>query len=228
MTNHDRIPSDNYTTPPAIAKWTVDHCAAISERYCGKSTSKLLMLEPGCGDDAPFSRYAASVGMNSFGVDSRMVRKYGDVTILNGMSFLDLPNESNAKLFKQRFDVIATNPPFMYGIEFVLRSLDLLAPRGVAAFNMKISFMATQGRMKFFQERPPSEVHILSKRPSYAHRGRTDMAEYCIFFWNGVEVDRKIRKKYGRITRVYWQENKKWPVPVLGQSPGSRAIVEKL
>jgi hypothetical protein len=224
---HERIPSDNYNTPPAIAKWTVDRCAKISEKYCGAPQNKLLMLEPGCGDNAPFSRYASSINMNAFGVDSRPVPQRSTVTIFSSTDFLELPGEVTAAIFGQKYDVIATNPPFIFGIEFILRCLDILSSRGIAAFNMKLSFLATQGRMSFFQERPPSEVHILSKRPSYAHGGKTDAAEYCVLFWNGVDIDKKIRAERGRLTRVYWQNNKRWPTPVLEHDLGSRVIVEK-
>jgi hypothetical protein len=224
---HDRIPSDNYATPTEIAKWTVDRCLAISERYCGKSTRKLTMLEPGCGDTAPFSRYAASLGMSAFGVDSREVGRRPDVTVFDGTSFLDMPCESTAALYSRKYDVIATNPPFIYGIEFVIRALDILSPRGVIAFNMKLAFMASQGRYDFFEKRPPSEVHILSKRPSYAH-GATDRGqEYGIYFWNGEEVAQKIRNKYGRIARVHWQKNAEWPKPNLPDGVGERVVVAK-
>lgn len=227
MAKHKRIASDNYNTPPAIAKWTVDRCAEISEKYCGKTHKRLLMLEPGCGDNAPFSRYANSVGMNSFAVDVRPVPQRSSVTVFPNTDFLNLPGEATAAIFGQKYDVIATNPPFIFGIEFILRCLDILSPRGVAAFNMKLSFLASQRRTSFFLDRPPSEVHVLCKRPSYAHGGKTDSAEYCVLFWNGVDVDKKIRANRGRLTRVYWEANKGWPVPVLEHDLGSRAIVEK-
>ncbi len=225
--HHERIPSDNYATPLEIGKWTVDRCKDISEKYCGKPTGKLTMLEPGCGDTAPFSRYASSIGMNAFGVDARDVNKQPEVTVFTGTSFLDTPSDETAALYARKYDVIATNPPFVFGIEFIIRSLDILAPRGVAAFNMKLSFLSSQGRYTFFNERPPSEVHILSKRPSYAHGGTDRGQEYGIFMWNGTEVDKKIRTKLGRITRVYWHDNKQWPVPELPVMDGERTVVEK-
>jgi len=226
---HERIPSDNYKTPLEIAKWTVDRCMEISEKYCGKSATKLRMLEPGCGDAQPFSRYAASQGISSFGVDIREVdiNGAGNVTVLKGESFLDMPGEGTAILYSQKYDIIATNPPFIYGIEFVNRAMDLLSPRGVAAFLLKLSFMSSQSRLEFFEQRPPSEVHILSKRPSFAH-GRTDRGqEYGIFVWNGEEVDKKIRAKRGRLTRVFWQRNKDWEIPLLADQDGDRVVVTK-
>lgn len=225
--NHERIPSDNYATPPAIAKWTVDRCQQISEKYCGKPNAKLTMLEPGCGDNAPFCRYASSLGMNAFAVDSRPVPKRSSVTVFPETNFLDMPGEASAAIYGQRYDVIATNPPFIFGIEFIIRCLDILSPRGVAAFNMKLSFISTQGRYKFFDERPPSEIHVLSKRPSYAFNGRTDSAEYCVLFWNGTDVDKKIRSKRGRLSRVYWQDNKAWLTPAFAHDLGDRVVVEK-
>ncbi len=226
-TIHERIPSDHYITPLEIGKWTVDRCLKISEKYCGKPTGKLMMLEPGCGDEAPFSRYAASIGINAFGVDVRDVPRHNGVTVFPETSFLETPSDATAALYANQYDVIATNPPFIYGIEFIIRSLDILAPRGVAAFNMKLSFLSSQGRYDFFKNRPPSEVHVLAKRPSYAHGGTDRGQEYGVFFWNGVDVDKKIRARYGRITRMHWHDNKAWPVPELPGGNGDRVVIEK-
>lgn len=66
---HERITADNYETPSEIAWWAVNHCMEISEKNCGKSPGRLLMLEPGCGDSAPFARSAAALGVNAFGID---------------------------------------------------------------------------------------------------------------------------------------------------------------
>lgn len=224
--HYDRIANDNYETTTEIAWWAVNHCLGISERYCGKPTTRLAMLEPGCGDVAPFARSAASLGINSFACDLREVPRYSDVTVIPGTDFVCMPERADPVIYGQKYDVIATNPPFVIGEEFIIRSLDLLAPRGVAAFLMKMSFLASQGRAKFFLERPPAEVHILSKRPSFAH-GKTDAQEYAVMFWNGEEVDAKIRKKYGRISRLYWEINAEWSKPVFGDADGERVVVNK-
>lgn len=225
---HKRIPSDRYDTPFNIARWSVDHCLQLSEKYCGKPTSKLKMLEPGCGDNAPFSRYAASLGMEAHAVDSRKVAKRETVTVLDETNFLAMPSAETKLLYSGKYDVIATNPPFIYGIEFIQRSLDMLSERGVALFLMKMAFLGTQGRREFFDERPPAEIHVLSQRPSFAYGGKTDKGqEYCLLVWNGEAVDKKIRKKYGRISRMYWHDNKEWPTPLLPDGEGERIQVEK-
>lgn len=227
---HDRIPSDNYVTPFEIAWWTVEHCIYISDRYSGsKPNNELRMLEPGCGDYRPFMLSAITRGIKAYGIDARDVAPSPKALIISGKSFLDMPDENNAPIYAQKYDIIATNPPFIYAEEFIIRSLDLLAPRGVAAFLTKMSFLGTQGRRPFFDERPPSEVHILTKRPSFAHGGTDRGQEYAVLFWNGSEVDKKIRSKYGRISRLYWEENAAWYATAVGtiEGKGKRVVVNK-
>ena len=224
---HKRIPSDNYATPFSISKWAIDHVVKISEKHCGKPTRKLRMLEPGCGDNAPFSRYAASIGMEAHGVDYREVGRRETVAIIGDLDFLEMPSEKSKMLYANKYDVIATNPPFIYGIEFIQRSLDMLSPRGVAVFLVKMTFLGTQGRSDFFKERPPAEIHVLTQRPSFAYGGTDKGQEYCLLVWNGSDVDKKIRAKHGRVSRMFWQDNKNWETPVLPDGEGERIQVEK-
>jgi hypothetical protein len=104
--------------------------------------------------------------------------------------------------------------------------LDLLKDTGVAAFNMKMSFLGTRGRYPFFRERTPSEIHILSKRPSYAHKGTDRGQEYCVLIWHGKIAAEKHIKKYGRVALTFWHDNKAWVKPVYGEGVG-RKIIEK-
>lgn len=225
---HKRQPSDNYATQFEIAKWTVDHCLELSQKYCGIATGKLQMLEPGCGDNAPFSRYAASVGMSAYGIDSRNVQTRDTVTVFPEMNFLDLPSEETRGLYARKYDIIATNPPFNIGCEFVNRSLDILSPRGVAAFLVKLSFLGSKNRSDdLFDSRPPFAVHVLIKRPSFAY-GATDRGqEYCIALWAGSDLDKALRRNRGKVPRLYWERNGEWEVPVLPDGQGTRIQVEK-
>lgn len=226
---HERQPSDNYATPFEIAKWTIDHALdLLSKNRSKKNGKKLIMLEPGCGDNAPFSRYAASVGMNAYATDVRNVSTRSTVTVIPDFDFLNLPCEKSASFYSRKYDVIATNPPFIFGAEFIIRSLDILSPNGVAAFLTKLSFLSSKGRYEMlFSDRPPFEIHVLIKRPSFAY-GATDRGqEYCILFWAGDELDKQLRRNRGKVARMYWQENKIWEVPVLPDGVGTRIEVEK-
>lgn len=225
---HHRQPSDNYATGFEIAKWTVDHCAELSDKHSDRNYGKLTMLEPGCGDNAPFSRYAATLGMNCYATDIRNVAQRETVVVMNNMDFLQLPCEENASLYSRQYDVIATNPPFNVGAEFIIRSLDILSPFGIAAFVVKLTFLGSMKRHELlFRDRPPIEIHELVNRPSFAY-GATDRGqEYCILIWGGTELEKKLRRNRGRVPRFYWQINKEWPVPVLPDGKGTRIMVEK-
>ena len=92
------------------------------------------------------------------------------------------------------FDVIAGNPPYSHALEFVQAGLSILNPGGSLGFLLRLGFLASQRRSKFFAENPVTELHILSKRPSFTGDGRTDGSEYAFFVWRkGSEQQQKIK-----------------------------------
>jgi len=193
---------DNYGTHLGLARWAVKH--AMQMALLPQAPDKGNMLEPCCGDDAPFARAAAEFGMNPFGFDVRDVdppvwRDY------EGPGYC-MPNHDIKEVKRQDlFDVIATNPPFIIGEQVVRRSLDMLAPHGVAVFLTKVAFLGTQERSKLFMERPPAQVWILRARPSFTGDGQTNIAqEYAFTFWNGHGTDDVLHSMGFRQTHLHW------------------------
>lgn len=219
----ERREHDNYSTPKALADWAVGHAMELS---FGKART---IIEPCCGDQAPFLRAGMHMGLKQgAGFDFRPVAPdiglEKNVNVSIGVNILK-PEAKDNWIWDQRFDIVATNPPFIIGERAVRRSLELLDPYGVAVFLTKQQFLGTQKRSEFLMARPPAEVWMLTQRPSFTDNGRTDVAtEYCFLFWYGETVEMRRRKAGRDLTTLHWLENKKLGRPQ--PSPG-KVIVEK-
>lgn len=213
-----RIENDNYPTDVGLARWAVKHAARMALYSDGDGR----MLEPCCGDDAPFAQAAKEIGMTPFGFDIRDVSPplwneaaeddgccYSRIDVAKDDLMFVLPSAMNPRE-KFDFDVVATNPPFIIGERVVRKSLDMLKPHGAAVFLTKVAFLGTQERSKFFKQRPPAEVWILTARPSFTGDGKTEIAaEYAFLFWHGRHTDRLLESLGMRVTKLYWLDNKR-------------------
>lgn len=98
---------------------------------------------------------------------------------------------------------VVTNPPYKIA-EAVIRRMLVLADHRVAAL-VSLQFLASRGRRAFFAEFPPSDVLVLSQRPSMppgasiadlgdrAFKGGT--TDFCWIVWT---------KPHDRETRTRW------------------------
>jgi hypothetical protein len=79
--------------------------------------------------------------------------------------------------------LVVTNPPFSLAEEFVRRALTEIAPTGgTIAMLFRLAFLETAKRASFHVEHP-SDVFVLSKRPSFTEDGKTDSCAYAWFVW---------------------------------------------
>jgi len=237
-----RRENDNYPTDPLLARWVVKHAVNIAgfdpPEICNselRSTQDLDMLEPCCGDTAPFAAAAHSLGMRAHGFDIRDIEApaWADPSRFRpGVSYQKefenlLSKETGIPLVPSRYPkVIATNPPFSDGLQIAKYCVDVLDPWGVCAFIVKVAFIGTQARSAWFMKNPPSEVWIISKRPSFTGDGKTDMAqEYCVVFWLGSALYESMKRLNGGhyFTRLHWLNNKGLMTP---KQP-KRVVIEK-
>lgn len=80
---------------------------------------------------------------------------------------------------------LIANPPYG-GVDRVVRCcLELLAPGGVAAILLPMSFLEGQKRAAFLRENPP-DVYVSPRRPSFVGGG-TDMRTVGWFVWERLE-----------------------------------------
>ena len=174
--NDMRREYDNYPTPEPLAAHIVDRAIELSPRAYSHN-SWVFMLEPGCGDAAPFAKHAKKRGVYSaLGVDIRDITRPG---LIGNTDFLS-PGFNPAPTF----DVIATNPPYNLAQEFVEKSLTLLSSNGIAAFLLRLGFLASLKRAELFKRRPPCQIEVLQRRPSFTGNG-TDSHDYAVFYWTG-------------------------------------------
>jgi hypothetical protein len=75
--------------------------------------------------------------------------------------------------------VVVMNPPFDQAEAFVRHSLMHVAPRVIAL--LRLGFLESQERAPLHMEWP-SDVYVLSSRPSFAH-GKTDASAYAWLAW---------------------------------------------
>lgn len=169
-----RDPLDRYYTP--------DELAAELLRYIPITPgADLRVLEPSVGggawvraierDDAWDSAevHVCDIDPQAPGlIHPRAVEAYG-------CGFLALCQDS-------RYDVILGNPPYRDAEAHVRWALDL-APQGVVAFLLRLSFLASMRRAKLWREHRLSRLVVLSSRPSFTGKG-TDSSDYALFVWD--------------------------------------------
>lgn len=80
---------------------------------------------------------------------------------------------------RARVDVIITNPPFYLAEEFVRQAL---AHATHVVMLLRLAFLETRRREAFHREHP-SDVYVLSRRPSFLANGATDNSAYAWFHW---------------------------------------------
>lgn len=135
--------------------------------------------ECACGK-GHIARELSKAGHNVFATDL-IYRGYG---LTKPLDFLKVKLEKDTKY---NGDII-TNPPYRYAQEFVEKALSLVAPYNKVAMFLKLTFLESQKRKKFFQENPPKVIYVSSSRLNCAKNGRFDKKKrgaiaYAWFVW---------------------------------------------
>lgn len=78
-------------------------------------------------------------------------------------------------------DVVIMNPPYSQALQFVSHALKTVRRGGTVCALLRLNWLAGKGRREFHQ-RYPSDVYVLTKRPSFTGRG-TDATDYAWFVW---------------------------------------------
>ncbi len=114
-----------------------------------------------------------------------------DVKIV--MDFLKFPEESGNN--NKDFDLIFTNPPYSQAQEIIDHALNTW-PNTTVVMLLRLNFLGSQKRHGWWQKHLPTEVHVLSKRPSFTGKG-TDATEYAWFVWRPGVKKQKINVIWG-------------------------------
>lgn len=93
-------------------------------------------------------------------------------------------------------DLIFTNPPYSQAQEIIEHALTTW-PKAIVVMLLRVGLLESQKRHDWWQDKLPTELHILSKRPSFTGGG-TDSACYAWFVWRPGVKDQKINVVWGR------------------------------
>jgi hypothetical protein len=165
-----RIPLDSY--------YTNDDVAALCVSVLDLDGRALRICEPSVGGGAfvrAIRRHATASRLHFTGYDlNPFALGFGAVHEARSGDFVDMPAPNDP------FDWIIGNPPYSHAEAHVRHALTL-APR--CAFLLRLAFLESVKRVDFWRDHQPSEVHVLSKRPSFTGGG-TDSAAYGWFVWD--------------------------------------------
>lgn len=78
-------------------------------------------------------------------------------------------------------DMIITNPPFRLAKEFLEKSL---SEAEVVVYLLRLGFLESKKRREFNQMHPPTNLIVLSERPSFTPDGNTDRTAYGWFIYD--------------------------------------------
>jgi len=163
-----RRKDDNYSTPGWCTQSILPHLIASK----GK-----VVLDPCCGIGnilAVVRAFGLSDRTCGIEIDSDRAtqsRTYGIVDCR------DVLNEESWN----KPDLILTNPPYSLAEKFARRALSEVAFDGFVCMLLRLNWLGSKKRAPFHKTYP-SDVYVLSKRPSFTGDG-TDATEYAWFVW---------------------------------------------
>ena len=153
-------PHDFFPTPPGVTKAFIEACPLPDGLWC----------EPAVGEGHIIEAVGPREAWATF--DIRPVVQPALSSHHEQVDFLTLPDE-------RLFDVIITNPPFYLAEEFVRKALRCATH---VAMLLRLAFLESRKREDFHKEHP-SDVYVLSRRPSFTANGATDSCAYGWFVW---------------------------------------------
>lgn len=173
-----RDPNDFYPTAPAVARSAIE--LALNLRTF---PDPIRMVDPGAGTGVWGEAAAGYFEKPQIvGVEYRKVKPNPVYTDwITGDFRLVTPSPAHFLL---------GNPPFKYAESFVRCSVEYVLPlNGAIMFLLPLNFLAGETRrLGLWHEYPINDVFVLSRRPSFIHKGakkgNTDATEYAFFWWD--------------------------------------------
>lgn len=178
----DRIARDGYMTPDALA---LAICAALRRR--GVDPGEII--EPSAGDGA-FVRAARATWPHAHvsAVEIDGSKRHGlELTGAHVALTDDWPRLARLLANQQAEDstmyrLIVGNPPFRQAQEHIEAELDLLREGDRLAFLLRLNFLGSSARVRFWRRPGLETVQTVAPRPSFTGGG-TDGTEYAVMTW---------------------------------------------
>lgn len=165
----EREPYDTYATPA----WTVVRLLEELELPGGK------WLEPCAGEGAIVnivSSLRSDVSWNTVEIRPECEGNLQEIPTVQSCKIGNFLEDSSTPT---DYSVLFTNPPYNCAIDFVKRGLEVADH---VVMLLRLNFIASKNRQPFMRENPP-DVYVLSNRPSFKGKGKTDATEYCWMHW---------------------------------------------
>jgi len=174
-----RKEADFYATP-------LDAVYTLLENYNGISPNDHI-LEPSAGNGniikalrkRGYKNFITAVELREEEKENLNESGTSQVVISDFLQYGECINMEN-------YDVIIGNPPYSMAQEFIDKSLSLLNPGGRLIFLLRTNFLESKKRFEWWQDRTPTRLYVLSKRPSFTGKG-TDATSYAWFIWEKTE-----------------------------------------
>lgn len=172
----ERIEGDRYMTPAPLAKFLVES-VLLDDGWLSRDRPYRI-LEPHAGKGAfvrairramPAAHITANDSVDAVG---RWFERGADDARVGDFLRMD-----------GYFDAAIGNPPYSTAEAQVRHSIKL-TPKdgGIVAFLLRLGFLESKDRIKFWKRYRPAAVYALSERPSF-NDGGTDQTAYGFFIW---------------------------------------------
>jgi hypothetical protein len=168
-----RKKSDAYLTP----SWCVHRLLDVEELDLPRGR----WLEPAAGPgriiNAINSRRKKDVKWDA--VEFRKKCKDELVEAVGSLRRVVIGDFLSESLPSKHYDVIFTNPPFSFAMNFIEKCLPLADH---VVMLLRLGFLGSARRADFFRQHPP-DVYLLPDRPSFLKSGKTDNSYYAWCVW---------------------------------------------
>ncbi len=160
-----RLAGDTYYTPDSVAQACVKTLGYIEG-------SNVLEPQVGGGAFARALRAAGSFTITGYDADAE-APGFRDCDLYRVFDFL--------KTTPRTYDVIVGNPPYATAEAHIRHAMK--HDYAKCGFLLRLGFLEGLKRKAFWDEHPPTTVHVLRRRPSFTGGG-TDASAYGFFVWN--------------------------------------------
>lgn len=181
ISKKQRIPNDFYPTPVSV----IEHFFDIYGY-----PKNMTILEPSAGNGNFINVIRQHDPTTTNTIDAIEIREEEKENLLACADNVSIESFLSADLPRNKYDLVIGNPPFMYALEFVEKSLDIVKPDGKVIFLLRTAFLESKRRFDFWQKNKLTGLYTLSERPKFVGDS-TDRTAYSWFVWDKAS-DRQI------------------------------------